>query len=60
MHPPHRGNDRGGFPWNQGLDPHQARIVDVVARVVADQILQTKQTQLRQPTRQFGANALEL
>ena len=60
MHPPHRGNDRGGFPWNQGLDPHQARIVDVIARVVANQILQGEQTQLRQPTRQLGANSLEL
>jgi len=60
MHPPHRGNHRGGFPWNQGLDPHEARIVDVIARVVADQILQTKQTQLRQPTGELGANALEL
>ena len=60
MHPAHGGNHRGGLPRNQGLDPHQTRIIDVIARVVADQILETEQAQLRQAGGEFGANALEL
>ena len=60
VHPAHRGNHRGGFTWHQGLDPYQARVIDVIAWVIADQILETKQAQLRQATGELGANSLEL
>ena len=54
------GHHGGGFTRFQILDPHQARIVDVIPRVVTDQIIQGEQAKLRQTGGKFWAHTLHL
>jgi hypothetical protein len=45
----HAGHNRGGAPAFQSTDPHQIRVIQVIAGIVANQIPHQQQPQTRQP-----------
>ena len=57
---PHRGHDRGRGARLQGGDAHQVGVVEVVARVIADQVAGDEQAQGGQFFGTLGANAADL
>ena len=57
MTAPHRGNNRGCFTGLKSLDSPHRRVVDVITRVVGQQITDQQQSKRGKTFSQLGADA---